>query len=284
MQTDMSEQFEKELASLLAQHIALQEIFDAACYMLLAQGKRIRPRIFLSLVSDLAQNQNVASEQDLISLAVALEILHTSTLIHDDLPALDDDDYRRGKVSCHKKFGEDVAILTGDYLSALAYSVIAESNLSSEVKVRFTAQFSKTFMQICSGQILDLQKDVEKDFVKINHLKTATLFKISCSMAGVVSGQNDETIARLEELGDCFGQYFQLRNDFQDLTLPQETGRNYSSDEKNSKINQLTGKVKAEQQRVLDLVRNKFLDNLESLEDHLSAHLTSFSKTVQTVL
>ena len=285
---ELIEKFEKHLASLLAQHIALQEIFDAACYMLLAQGKRIRPMIFLSLVSDLAKDKAYSESEDLMSLAVALELIHTSTLIHDDLPALDDDDYRRGKVSCHKKFGEDVAIMTGDYLMALACLVVTESQLSSEVKVQFISELSKTFMQICSGQILDLQTDTEKniskDFIKINRLKTASLFKISCSLAGLVSGQDGGTLVMLGELGTCFGQYFQLRNDFQDLAFPEETGRNYSSDEKNSKINQLTGKVKAEQQRVLDVARKKFLENLSSLESELGSDLKSFSKTVQSIL
>ena len=288
MQTQLKEQFEKHLASLLAQHVQLQEIFDPACYMLLSQGKRIRPMIFLSIAEDLAREKGVKAEDDLMSLAGALEILHTATLIHDDLPALDDDDYRRGKVSCHKKFGEDVAILTGDYLTALAGLVVAESQLGSEVKVQFISELSKTFMEICSGQILDLQNDTEKatskDFVKINRLKTATLFKISCSLAGLVSGQDSGTLKALEELGTCFGEYFQLRNDFQDLAFPEETGRNYSSDEKNSKVNQLTGKVKAEQQRVLDLSRKKFLENLSNLESQLGFDLKNFSKTVQATL
>ena len=147
-------------------------------------------------------------------------------------------------------------------------------------------------MEICSGQILDLQNDVEKNaskdtgknFEKINRLKTATLFKISCSLAGLVSGQDSGTLTMFEELGTCFGQYFQLRNDFQDLAFPEETGRNYSSDEKNSKINQLTGKVKAEQQRVLDVARKKFLENLSSLESQLGFDLKNFSKTVQAIL
>lgn len=296
MPTELIEKFEKHLAALLAQHIQLQEIFDAACYMLLSQGKRIRPRIFLSLTEDLVKGKVPSKKEDYMSLAVALELVHTATLIHDDLPALDDDDYRRGKVSCHKKFGEDVAILTGDYLTALASFVVTESQLSSDVKVRFLSELSKTFMQICSGQILDLQKDTDqstgkstgqntrKDFVKINRLKTAALFKISCSMAGLVSAKDSVTVVMLEELGDLFGQYFQLRNDFQDLEFPEETGRNYSSDEKNSKINQLTGKVKAEQKRVLDVARKKFLEHLGSVESELGFDLKNFSKTVQAIL
>ncbi len=181
-------------------------------YSVLSGGKRLRPVIVLAS-GDIAG----VDHEKLMPAACGLEILHNFSLVHDDLPAMDNDDYRRGKLTCHKKFGEDVAILAGDALLTLAFEAISETGLVSLVKAVARATGS---LGMAGGQVLDMKfKDrkvpghMKK---KIDVLKTGCLFKV-CFEAPLhfrkVSEKDSRTISRL---ADNFGQAFQVRDDIED--------------------------------------------------------------------
>ena len=169
-------------------------VIDAMRYSLEAGGKRIRPVLVLEFCRMLGGNIN-----DALSAAAALEMIHTFSLIHDDLPAMDNDDYRRGRKSCHKEFDEATAILAGDALSIHAFSVISkDKNLSSDKKVKLMEVLSETsgYKGMIGGQIIDMENEKRND-VDIYNLhamcdgKTGALIRCACIMGCIVSGADD---------------------------------------------------------------------------------------------
>lgn len=213
---------------LLKQDFYASKIRESSEYMLCAQGKRIRPLVVLSLLQDFGLDY-----KDYLDFAISIELIHTASLIHDDLPAIDNDDERRGKPSCHKKFGEAVAILTGDYLQALAFKTILEASLEPEKKNSLIHTLSRSFLDICLGQDLDITGSAELNL--IHQLKTASLFQVCFEFALIIAGIEGEKKERLLRLGLEFGLYFQLKNDYADIYENLETGRAYSSDKSNQK-------------------------------------------------
>ncbi len=203
---------------------------ESARYMLFNQGKRLRPMIIVALLDDLKLLQ-----REHYFTALSLEILHTASLIHDDLPALDNDDYRRGKLSCHKKYSEPLAILLGDYLQTLAIQVVVENARGEDLRA-LSKVLTNGYLHVCLGQILDITQTSEPDLSFINRLKTASLFSCGFQMAGIQAKCTEFQIEELRKLGEEFGLIFQLINDYQDCFLsPESTGRRDSSDSKNNK-------------------------------------------------
>lgn len=221
----------KEIEKILEIESDNFQIIKASKYMLLDQGKRIRPLIILLGLDDLK-----VDIKNLISCACAIEILHTSTLVHDDLPALDNDDYRRGKESCHKKFGEATAILTGDFLEMLAIKLISETSIDDSLKVKLIQSLSKTFLKICYGQELDIiSKDIN-NLTSIHSLKTASLFATCFEFIAILSYQDSKITKEFIKFGNHLGMYFQILDDYLDCFGDQLTkGRPASSDIKNKK-------------------------------------------------
>ena len=143
------------IEGLYAQKVVSADLIEAILYSVNAGGKRIRPLLLLELLEGLGLELTEAHFQ----VAAALEMIHTGSLIHDDLPAMDDDDYRRGRLTSHKKFGEAMAILAGDSLFLDSYALIAEAALPSQIKVNLIAELSLaagTFGMV-GGQVLDMQ-------------------------------------------------------------------------------------------------------------------------------
>ena len=188
---------------------------DAVKYSVMSGGKRIRPIMTLAACEAVSGSYKKA-----VPLAVAIEMIHTYTLIHDDLPAMDDDDFRRGKLTCHKKFGEDIAILTGDMLNTLAFEVIAKNYgaLSSKLITELAGRLGLD--GVVGGQVADLIskkskiRAAEMDF--INTRKTAYLFIASAVCGGISGGAEEAVLAKLRRFALHLGLAFQITDDILD--------------------------------------------------------------------
>jgi geranylgeranyl diphosphate synthase, type II len=224
---------DKELSQLMDESLITPGLLDVVKYSTLGGGKRIRPLLCLAIFADLGENP-----LEILRPSLALELLHCSSLIHDDLPALDNDDYRRGKLSAHKAFGEAEAILAGDVLIALVSDCIESSNFHSDKQVRMYRAILTAFSKLCSGQYLDLQNS-ERAGVKlqrVHELKTGSLFEASASIAAIAADLNGEAYAAIVNLGKSLGVYFQEIDDFRDRhSSLSETGKSKRSDEANNR-------------------------------------------------
>lgn len=215
------------------------ELQDAELYSLLAGGKRIRPFLVLKSCALLG-----GSEQDALPLALAMEMVQTYSLIHDDLPSMDNDDLRRGKPTCHKKFGEATALLAGDALLTRAFLLIASSeSLSEETRVsaiRILASAAGDFGML-AGQVMDIraEKNVgvpsERTLLKLHAHKTGALIRGSCMLgavsAGVLPSSNDPRLKALSTYADRIGLAFQVIDDILDQTGDEASlGKTVNSD------------------------------------------------------
>lgn len=194
-------------------------------------GKMIRPIIALSFCADLG-----GDPKKLLPAAAALELLHTSSLIHDDLPAMDDDDMRRGRPSCHKAFDEATAILAGDALVALAHKALTSTDYSAPIINGFVRSLSGAYLNLCDGQQLDLlgAKDMSS-LEKIHRLKTAALFATAFEFGALGANCSEPELMISREAGEIVGLTFQIVDDYLDL-YTNEKGRSGGSDVRNDKI------------------------------------------------
>ena len=203
-----------------AQKAVSADLIEAILYSVNAGGKRIRPLLLLELLEGLRMELTEAHFQ----VAAALEMIHTGSLIHDDLPAMDDDDYRRGRLTSHKKFGEAMAILAGDSLFLDSYALIAEAALPSQIKVNLIAELSLaagTFGMV-GGQVLDMQgegKDISLAELQTIHAnKTGKLLTYPFIAAGLIAEVAQPQQEKLRKIGQLLGLAFQVRDDILDIT------------------------------------------------------------------
>lgn len=203
-----------------AQKVVSADLIEAILYSVNAGGKRIRPLLLLELLEGLGLELTEAHFQ----VAAALEMIHTGSLIHDDLPAMDDDDYRRGRLTSHKKFGEAMAILAGDSLFLDSYALIAEAALPSQIKVNLIAELSLaagTFGMV-GGQVLDMQgegKDISLAELQTIHAnKTGKLLTYPFIAAGLIAEVGESQQEKLKVIGQLLGLAFQVRDDILDIT------------------------------------------------------------------
>ncbi len=195
-------------------------IVDAMRYMLLSNGKMIRP--FLVFATNSIFSKNIPNY--IVDLAAAIEMIHTYTLIHDDLPAMDNDDFRRGQLSCHKKFQESTAILTGDSLLTFAFELISnlDNNLNPKLQLIIINELSKLigYKGLILGQILDLnmKKDTydEISLERLRKLKTANLFIASCKCSAILNNANEKEIEILCSFAEKLGLAYQIKDDIDD--------------------------------------------------------------------
>lgn len=195
------------------------DIKQAMSYMLLDGGKRLRP----ILVYAAGLLFDVPIEQLNIP-AIAIELIHTYSLIHDDLPAMDDDDYRRGKLSCHKKFSEATAVLAGDALLTLAFEILSDNTknkLTPTQCLHMIKSLSRAagFQGMIAGQVLDLDdsKKTQQQIAHIQQLKTSELFCASLELgAYAFSNISAHDLKQLKQFGNQFGLAFQIRDDVLD--------------------------------------------------------------------
>ena len=194
-------------------------IHQAMRYSVLAGGKRIRPMLCLEAARIFMPDTSVA-----LYPACAIEFIHTYSLIHDDLPALDDDDLRRGKPTCHKKFGDAIAILAGDALLTLAFATIAATPADGSRRVAMLTEIASaagTVNGMVGGQVADLEaegKSVAPEMLEyIHRSKTAALIRASVTSGALCAGAGTEDVARLRRFGENIGWAFQVTDDILDV-------------------------------------------------------------------
>ncbi len=230
-----------ELDRLVPPESAVPEtIHRAMRYSLFAGGKRIRPILCLEAARAVAGEDGGAA----ISAACALELIHTYSLIHDDLPALDNDDYRRGKLTNHKVFGEAMAILAGDSLLTRAFQVLAELDAPADRKVRLMAELataSGTVGGMIGGQVADLEGEGKTPTAplleSIHRAKTGALLRASLRMGAIYAGATEEQYALLSCYGEHMGLAFQIVDDLLDVEESSEAlGKTAGKDAQQQKI------------------------------------------------
>lgn len=195
-----------------------EKIYESMRYSVLAGGKRLRPLMCLESCKMLGGNY-----EDAIETACAIEMLHTQSLIHDDLPCMDNDDFRRGKLTNHKAFDEATAVLAGDALLSFAPNIILQSKkLNHETKLLLLDEFFKAagVDGIISGQIVDLDSEnkiIDKETLDFIHAyKTAALFILSLKAGAIIAGADQKNIDNMALLGKYFGLAFQICDDILD--------------------------------------------------------------------
>jgi len=200
-------------------------IHKAMRHSVFAGGKRLRPILCMEAGRMAAGKLPEGIEE----AGAALEMLHTYSLIHDDLPALDNDDLRRGRPTCHKVFGEAIAILAGDALQTQAYEVLAELRCSSEARVQIIAEIAHgtgTIDGMIGGQVADLEAEHTKPEATtleyIHRAKTAALITASVVSGGLYAHASKEQVCRLRSYGEKIGLAFQIIDDVLDVTQTSE--------------------------------------------------------------
>lgn len=214
-------------------------ISEAMRYSVFAGGKRVRPALALLSTKALGSDFNKT-----IPFACALEMIHAYSLIHDDLPAMDNDDYRRGKLTNHKVYGEAVAILAGDALLNTAYEIMTDYALES-VDINSLKAMSKIAKAsgidgMIGGQVVDILSDgkiIEKEILTyIHENKTAALIKAAMASGAIMAGADDEIVRQFELSGYYLGMAFQIKDDILDVEgNASELGKSTGSDAKNHK-------------------------------------------------
>lgn len=223
-------------------------VIEAANYSVEAGGKRVRPLIMLETYKLFGGD----NESEVYPFMAALECIHSYSLVHDDLPAMDNDDYRRGRLTTHKKYGEDFGILAGDALLNYAYEIMLSSitKLTADkvVKAVRAAQiiaYKAGIYGMVGGQSLDVwltdksMDDKQLDF--IFNLKTGALIEAAFMAGAVLAGADEGAVADIEKAGNKVGVAFQIKDDILDVTSTQEKlGKPVFSDEKNNKTTYVT--------------------------------------------
>ena len=211
---------------------------EAMKYSVLGGGKRIRAFLTLSFAKMYGADEKAA-----MPFACALEMVHAYSLVHDDMPCMDDDDMRRGKPSCHKKFGEATALLAGDSLLTLAFEVCASNPYVSPASVALAVKTLANlagYAGMCGGQEIDLCESAESygRLTELHLLKTGALIKAAC-LLGLYAADDDPdpvTVKNISDYADTLGIAFQIHDDILDVTSDSETlGKPVGSDEKNDK-------------------------------------------------
>ena len=200
-------------------------IHRAMRHSVFAGGKRIRPILCMEAGRAIASVLPPGIED----LGAAIEMVHTYSLVHDDLPALDNDDLRRGRPTCHKAFGEATAILAGDALQTQAYQVLAQLNCIAEARVQIIAEISRqtgTVDGMIGGQVADLEAEHNKPnsstLEYIHRSKTAALITASVVSGGIYAGGSDQELDALRHFGQSIGLAFQIVDDILDVTQTSE--------------------------------------------------------------
>lgn len=241
-------------------------VLDASVhYALSVKGKRLRPLLFLTLLEAFE-----IDAQDYIDIACAIECIHTYSLIHDDLPAMDNDDFRRGMPTVHKKFNEAIALLAGDTLLTHAFEIIAKAKATPKQIVDIlrilTVGIGKDGM--AGGQALDLEFDGEKDLIfKIHRQKTAELINACFLSAAEIIGLPDDKKELLAQAGITIGIAFQMADDLLDIIGDEkEVGKKLNKDQSNKSPNSVLFYGEEFIKKEIDTAYQRTLELLERLD------------------
>lgn len=238
-----SETVSNELSSILNEkEVPEKKIYKAMRYSIMAGGKRLRPVLALA-VTEIFNGET----EDVLPFACAVEMIHTYSLIHDDLPSMDNDDFRRGVPANHKVFGEAIAILAGDALLNYAFELMLEAcmreskiNLASKVKAMEVIARSSGVKGMIGGQVIDLEAEnnVVSPYTlkRMHRMKTGALIKAPVISAGILHGATEEELNCLEGFSENLGLAFQIKDDILDVEgSTAALGKNLGSDSANKK-------------------------------------------------
>ena len=218
---------------------------EAMTYSVMAGGKRLRPILVIATYEIFGKNINKC-----IPYAVAIEMVHNFSLIHDDLPGIDNDDFRHGKPTNHKKFNEATAILAGDGLLNQAYIVISEDLIKSESeelknKLKVFNEFSTAVDRMIAGEYIDTEyegKQITDEYLEYIHKnKTGALLKLCVRMGAILANANEKDLEKLTKYAEKIGLAFQIKDDILDVIgSTEKLGKNVLSDKENDKTNFIT--------------------------------------------
>lgn len=262
---------ERRLIELLPNCLDNQDVVvEAMKYSLLNGGKRLRPVFCLEFAK-----MCFCDRKDALDFACAVEYIHTYSLIHDDLPCMDDDDYRRGKPSCHKKFGEATALLAGDGLLTQAFQIIGDCDLSDSKKVlatRLLAQNSGVLGMI-GGQVIDLKYESEtpdlKQLLSVHRLKTGALISAACLLGCIAAGADNDKISAASRFAYNLGIAFQIKDDILDVVGNSEIlGKPVGSDAENEKTTYVTLEGLEKAQSDVEKLTNSAINELSAFDNN----------------
>lgn len=262
---------ERRLIDLLPNCLDNQDVVaEAMKYSLLNGGKRLRPVFCLEFAKMCS-----CDRKDALDFACAVEYIHTYSLIHDDLPCMDDDDYRRGKPSCHKKFGEATALLAGDGLLTQAFQIIGDCDLSDSKKVlatRLLAQNSGVLGMI-GGQVIDLKYESEtpdlKQLLSVHRLKTGALISAACLLGCIAAGADNNKISAASRFAYNLGIAFQIKDDILDVVGNSEIlGKPVGSDAENEKTTYVTLEGLEKAQSDVEKLTNSAINELSAFDNN----------------
>ncbi|GKX31930.1 farnesyl-diphosphate synthase [Vallitalea longa] len=259
-----------------------QVVYNAMKYSLMSGGKRIRPILMLEAYKICGGN-NV---MDIEPFMAAMEMIHTYSLIHDDLPAMDDDDYRRGKLTCHKKYGEDVAVLAGDALLNTAFEIMLGACLKdNKVNTKHKLLASKEIATaagvkgMIGGQVADVvQIETNIDVINYIHIhKTSAIIEASLTAGATLAHGSLQKVDIFRKIGNCIGLAFQIQDDMLDITsTTEELGKQVGSDNKNGKKTYVSIKGLEESRQIVNELIEKALDSLENFDNGNKEFLEEF--------
>ena len=265
----VSRKLEDYMTNVLAETAGQRKVAEAMEYSLSAGGKRIRPVLTAEFCRICGGDAEAA-----LPAACALEMIHTFSLIHDDLPCMDDDDMRRGKPSCHAAFGEAMALLAGDALLNYAYEVIScGDGLSAETKLALISELSKAtgVNGMIGGQVIDTTfegKMTEAELLNMYSMKTGALLKTACKMGCIAAGAGDEKIAAAELYAEKLGLAFQIIDDILDVEGDEKLlGKPIGSDSDNGKTTYVTLNGTEKSRDAAEILTDEALNALEAFED-----------------
>ena len=269
---------EEVLETYLPKEEQLQKtIFETMNYSLLAGGKRIRP-ILMEEAYKMFSQVNGIDNQAINAFMSAMEMIHTYSLVHDDLPAMDNDEYRRGKKTTHAVYGETMGILAGDALLNYAFETAAEAFSDENVNPAYLRAYQVLAKKagaygMIGGQVVDIETEgMTADQVTIERLeyihllKTAALLESSLMIGAILGGANTEEVAIMEQIGRKVGVAFQIQDDVLDVTSSMEVlGKPIGSDEKNNKVTYVTLVGLEKAQEAVEKLSKEALDLVEQL-------------------
>ena len=272
----------KHVEAVLADYLPKEEhlqktIFEAMNYSLLAGGKRIRP-ILMEEAYHMFSQANGVSTKAIAAFMSAMEMIHTYSLVHDDLPAMDNDEYRRGKKTTHAVYGETMGILAGDALLNYAFETAAEAFSDEEVNISYLKAYQVLAKKagaygMIGGQVVDIETEgMTADQVTIERLeyihllKTAALLESSLMIGAILGGAKPEEVAIMEQIGRKVGVAFQIQDDVLDVTSSMEVlGKPIGSDEKNNKVTYVTLVGLEKAQAEVEKLSNEALELVKQL-------------------
>lgn len=255
---------------------------NAMEYSLMAGGKRIRPNLLYTVLRGYGVDETNGD-----CFASALEMIHTYSLIHDDLPAMDNDDLRRGRPTCHKQFDEATAILAGDGLLTYAFQIASSSKLPAEVTVRCIHYLAKLsgIEGMIHGQDLDMNEVESSDweYLKtVHHFKTGCLLSVPLMIAATIAGKDTDCIYSWHEIGNKIGLAFQIQDDILDVELTSEEFGKSVSDEDNHKVTSVTLLGKESAEELMKTLYEEAEDNIRNLTDFNGTELIEMIEEIRT--